>query len=96
MKKRRRDTRRPAGSPGPSGPMGPRGPRGATGAAGARGQRGVAGTSRPAEPIPVLNKLDEQMSEVQRTLEIQFSRIAQLQQQIDELRAAWRNAKGSN
>jgi hypothetical protein len=35
----------------------------------------------------ILEKLDEQMGEVHKALETQLIRIAQMQQQIDDLRA---------
>jgi hypothetical protein len=41
-------------------------------------------------PEALLDKLEKQMDEVRRGLETQFVRIAQMQQQIDELRAVLR------
>jgi hypothetical protein len=74
--------RGPAGRPGPPGPPGPRGARGATGSGGAKAAR------RPAShPEALIDKLDEQMGEIHKALETQLIRIAQMQQQIDELRA---------
>jgi hypothetical protein len=62
------------------------GPQGLTGRAGAAGSRGVSGQS--VIPAGMIDKLAMELSEVQRTLEIQFARIAQLQAELDIMRAA--------
>jgi hypothetical protein len=62
------------------------GPQGLTGRAGATGSRGVSGQS--VIPAEMIDKLAMELSEVQRTLEIQFARIAQLQAELDIMRAA--------
>ena len=86
-RRRSRGRRGPAGPPGPPGPIGPPGPAGAAGPPGETGDKGRRG--RPGSNIPhvIIEKLDEQMAEIQKALEIQLVRIGQMQRQIDELRA---------
>ena len=73
-----------AGPPGPPGPPGPRGSRGRTGGAGLTA-RAAQSEFSDVSPSAILKKLHQQMGEVLRTLEVQFTRIAQMQQQLDEL-----------
>ena len=40
-----------------------------------------------------IDRLSKQLSDVQRELSIQFDRIAQLQADIDLIRAAWTNVR---
>ncbi len=64
--------------------------RGVTGARGARGatgrQRVITKVSRKLT-IRMIEHLDCEMSAVHKALETQLIRIAQIQQQLDELRA---------
>ena len=69
------------------------GPRGPGGAKGARGRRGPAGPPAPnGEMIvqlgKVLSRVTQELEDVQRTLKIQFTRIAELQAELDTFRQA--------
>jgi hypothetical protein len=74
----------PAGPPGPTGIEGIRGLRGARGPT---GRRGVTTKASRKPTIRMIEHLDREMSAVQKALETQLIRIAQIQQQLDELRA---------
>jgi hypothetical protein len=72
---------------------GPRGRRGATGKRGSRGkqgergeqgERGAAGTSAP---VQLLTAITKELEAAQRDLRVQFTRIAQLQAEVDVLRS---------
>ena len=76
---------------GEQGPLGRRGERGKRGARGERGERGPAGAAGPPGPAnsSALNLIEQfvsQLDEVQGELKIQFTRIAQLQADLDQLR----------
>lgn len=78
----------PPGRAGARGPIGKPGTRGARGATGARGEKGATGPTATAR-VPRQTLLDEINGHVEgiyRELEVQLTRMAQLQQQVDELR----------
>lgn len=60
--------------------MGPRGPQGPRGPAGERGEPGI-----PA-PVEIIKVISTELEDVQRALQVQFKRIAQLQDILDDLR----------
>jgi hypothetical protein len=62
-----------------TGPVGPRGPRGTTGR---RGPKGPAGS---ASNHAVVVALSAQMEQVLKELQVQLTRIAQIQAQLDHL-----------
>jgi Collagen triple helix repeat (20 copies) len=79
------------------GPPGPAGPRGATGKQGARGDRGVSGETgktgaegrsfrEPTTRKELLRDLGKTIEDIYRELNVQMTRMAQIQQQVDELR----------
>jgi hypothetical protein len=72
---------------------GPRGRRGATGPKGARGPQGTPGLVGPTgDAGDVLEIVEKQIDDIHRELAAQMKRIAQLQHQLDELRATVRRA----
>jgi Collagen triple helix repeat (20 copies) len=73
------------GIAGPPGPSGPRGPRGLTGAIGHIGKPGAPGT--PIKHGPTLLVVHDQIDRIHRELDVQLKRMAQLQLEIDEVRA---------
>jgi hypothetical protein len=75
------------GPAGPPGPPGIEGMRGATGARGATGRSGVTTKASRKPTIRMIEHLNREMSTVHKALETQLIRIAQIQQQLDELRA---------
>jgi len=85
MWKKKPDERRFEGRRGPRGPAGPAGPSGARGPEGPRGKTGAQGKSAPLDTLEALTAHVEQIG---HDLGIQLQRIAQLQQQLDEARAA--------
>lgn len=78
------------GIAGPPGPTGPAGPRGATGATGARGSQGVIGATGPAggsgHRPSTLAAVHDQIDRIHGELDVQLKRMAQLQQEIDDVR----------
>ncbi len=88
------------GIPGPPGPAGPAGSRGSRGDAGPRGHTGLAGqrgrTGPAAVTVTVGNSqgtivaLQEQIETIYTELEIQLTRMAQIQAQLDLVRATLR------
>ena len=82
------------------GPRGPRGPAGQVGHSGHKGARGPQGVPGPAGPpvkgTDVLDIVEKQIDDIHRDLDIQMKRIAQIQQQMDELRAMVRRLPSSN
>jgi hypothetical protein len=64
---------------------GPRGKPGKPGRRGARGERGEAGQGAPQHAV---ESLTAELERVERSLRIQFTRIAQLQAELDSLRAS--------
>ena len=77
------NTRGAKGETGARGEPGARGQRGATGQRGARGERGPAGPLPRREDILAL--VEDQFSEMRRALDIQLTRFAQLQLQLDQI-----------
>ena len=62
-----------------------RGPRGEPGE---RGERGEQGSNAP---VGVIDRLTKELETAQRELRVQFTRIAQLQADLDQLRSIVRN-----
>ena len=72
---------------GPKGEHGAQGERGRAGARGATGARGARGERGPAGPMPrredVLALVEDQFFDMKKQLEVQLTRFAQLQAQLD-------------
>lgn len=91
----KRKTRGNVGPRGVPGPPGPRGPSGTTGAAGKIGPRGPVGKhgargatgNEPPDRSALLAQVHASIEEIHRDLSIQLTRMAQIQQQVDQLRA---------
>ena len=83
------------GPPGPAGPMGKRGVtgiRGKVGATGATGPKGVRGEKGATGAISdrhgnALAVVHDQIEHIHHELEVQMKRMAQLQFEMDEVRA---------
>jgi hypothetical protein len=60
--------------------------QGATGPVGPAGPAGPAGPGE-GEALEAINQLGSQLSDIQRELKIQFTRIAELQADLDQIRA---------
>jgi hypothetical protein len=76
------------GSKGHTGSKGQTGSKGATGLTGKRGAAGAPGTSQILTiPSIVLSNLHRQIESIYGELEIQMKRIAQVQAELDDLRA---------
>lgn len=77
---------KPKGERGERGERGKRGERGEHGAQGARGARGERG---PAGPMPsradILAVVEDQFYEMRKQLDVQLTRFAQLQTQLDQI-----------
>jgi hypothetical protein len=82
-KTNRKGARGARGAKGVAGPPGPPGPRGAQGERGKRGFRGHRGTLEEQ-----ITRASEEILDIRQNLLVQLKRIAQIQQQLDELRAA--------
>ena len=79
------------GKRGPRGPAGPRGRPGLKGPRGAIGPEGPAGhAASSAKGSDVLEIVETQIDEIHHELDAQMKRLAQMQQQVDELRATVR------
>ena len=85
----------PRGIPGPPRPAGPRGTKGATGERGAqglaglrgvKGETGVEGADASSRPVSQLNDIEHTIEDIYKELNIPMTRMAQIQQQVDELR----------
>jgi len=82
------------GPPGPQGKVGPRGALGKTGRPGAQGPTGTRGAGGPkgatAEGPPrrqrLLGLVQTQINRIDRELDIQLKRMAQIQREVDVLR----------
>ena len=72
---------------GKTGSRGPRGPRGAKGLPGLQGAPGPAGPPGAAAPLRILATITQQIEAIQRDLKTQFERAAQIQADLDLLRA---------
>jgi hypothetical protein len=88
------------GIPGPPGPSGPKGTVGAVGHTGAKGARGLRGAQGPRgkENTGTKRRQSKNVTAVMRhidridhELDIQLTRMGQIQQQLDELRGKVRN-----
>jgi hypothetical protein len=81
--KQRRSAR---GLVGPAGPRGPRGEAGPRGEPGRTGKQGREGTAAPGDRATLLLEVNRQIEDIYGELDVQMKRMAQIQQQIDELR----------
>lgn len=72
-----------AGPRGPKGEHGARGERGRAGRPGARGLRGPAGPS--PNRAQILAAVEEQLADIRQQLDVQLTRFAQLQAQVDHI-----------
>src|SRR3954453_363840 len=98
MAKQKHASRGERGIPGPPGPVGRTGATGKTGATGRRGAAGkpvAAAPSIPDERMELLTLVEGQIEDIYKELDIQMKRMAQLQMQIDELRATVRKLTGN-
>ena len=75
------------GVPGPPGPAGPRGARGERGEKGERGPRSHPASAAPASVLTQLSEMEHTIEDIYKELDIQMTRMAQMQVQVDELRA---------
>jgi hypothetical protein len=57
------------------------------GPVGHRGKSGRREEFSTEPPSAILDKLSQQLADAQHALEVQFTRIAKMQQEIDQLRA---------
>ena len=102
MPKQSGSRRGPRGIPGPAGPSGEPGRVGATGPQGLRGERGArgapgdTGTEPRTDPMQVLALVEGQIEDIYRELDGQLKRMAQLQLQVDEMRATIRQLVGAH
>ena len=76
----RRGPRGARGAVGPTGPTGPPGPRGSD------GLRGKTGSKGSAASIDSLEAVNAHIGKIDHELRIQLQRMAQIQQQLDEVR----------
>ncbi len=91
------------GIPGPPGPAGPAGDAGKTGARGTRGAMGSRGATgapgsdgiAPAGRRKLARAIDAHIEDIYTELNIQMTRMAQIQMQVDELRTKVRKLLGS-
>jgi hypothetical protein len=81
----------------PTSKRGPRGPAGPRGRLGLKGARGIAGPAGPAGHVgpsakgsDVLEIVQQQIDDIYVELDVQMKRLAQVQEQMDELRATVR------
>jgi hypothetical protein len=87
------------GMPGPPGPAGPMGAAGKTGAKGARGPVGrvsAAAASRQNDRLEILALVEGQIDDIYKELDLQMKRMANLQVQIDDVRAKLRKLTGTS
>jgi hypothetical protein len=87
MVTKKNKTREPVGPRGPRGPAGQMGPQGPVGERGHRGHAGTAALSAGVAPALAFLAVDEQIDAIKHELDLQLRRMAQLQQQLDQLRA---------
>jgi len=87
----------PRGIPGPRGAAGPRGvqgtpgelgPAGAAGSRGIKGRRGIPGAPSVSASIsrPMFHDIEQTIDDIYQELDVQMKRMAQIQQQVIELR----------
>lgn len=86
------------GDKGKRGAKGERGARGERGAKGLRGATGASGQSLPmsAGVLPQLNDIERTIEDIYNELDIQMKRMAQIQQQVDDLRTTVRALTGTS
>ena len=92
--KRARGARGERGIPGPAGPAGDTGKTGATGATGAKGTAGdkgerglTGGTSDDGSRNKALLSVSQHIDKIYSELEIQVTRLTELQRELNELRS---------
>jgi hypothetical protein len=83
---------------GARGKIGKTGPRGAAGARGIHGKTGATGATgkEPPQRKKLLALVQVQIDRIDHELAIQMTRMAQLQREIDELRANFRRLLGAD
>jgi len=97
------------GAPGQRGAMGVTGPRGATGASGRRGATGAREAQGPTDTvgppaginagrgqIKLIADVDRHITRIYHELDVQMKRTAQIQVELDDLRAKVRRLMGSS
>src|SRR5687767_15027442 len=85
-RKAQRGARGAPGRPGLPGPPGLAGARGERGSRGERGAPGVSGIAGPIASPEVIKRIVVELEDIQHELKIQFTRIAQIQADLDMLR----------
>ena len=85
--------RGPIGKTGLRGAQGPSGARGAAGAVGKMGPQGLQGRE-PAWRKHLLEEVQEQIDRIDQELGVQLRRMAQIQREVDELKAKLRKLAG--
>ena len=93
-KKGARGERGIPGPPGPAGKQGAVGARGARGATGAVGATGSPGRKTPGNHLNELAMVHDQIDHIHTELDVQLKRMAQLQAEVDEVRATLRHLMG--
>jgi len=94
----------PAGPPGPKGATGARGKVGQRGRIGMRGLRGGKGTAgakgatgkEPPQRKKLIKVVQVQIDRIDRELQIQMTRMAQIQADVDQLRANLKKLAGDS
>lgn len=93
------------GRPGPVGRQGPVGARGKIGARGVRGApgrtgpvgaRGATGPAAPDNHLNALGAVHDQIEHIHHELDVQMKRMAQLQMELDDVRATLRRLMGDS
>lgn len=80
-------TKRSGDAQGPRGRQGDRGARGQRGVRGPRGEKGERGERGESDSLQIVARMAQELEAAQRELRVQFTRIAQLQADIDSLRS---------
>lgn len=83
----RRGERGVTGQRGARGEQGERGEQGARGLQGERGQQGERGERGESTSLMAVARMAQELEVAQRELRVQFTRIAQLQADLDSLRS---------
>jgi len=88
----------PTGAIGPQGKVGQRGPIGKSGARGAKGTVGAKGVTgqEPPRRRKLLDVVQVQISRIDHELHIQMTRMAQIQADVDQLRANLKRLAGDS
>src|SRR5262245_49708938 len=87
MAKRKRTAGGSKGQRGRQGERGARGQRGLRGPRGERGDTGEKGERGDSTSLQVVARMAQELEAAQRELRVQFTRIAQLQADLDALRS---------